>query len=58
MSGNARMLQEEMSQSVREKKMNPRVLSVFDMASFFAAAEVMTLPGKVYPECCTLICHI
>ena len=58
MSGNARMLQEEMSQSVRETKMNPRVLSVFDMASFFAAAEVMTLPGKVYPECCTLICHI
>ena len=42
------MLQEEMFQSVKEKKMNPRVLNMFDMASFFAAAEVMTLHVKVY----------
>ena len=40
MSGNARVLQEEQIQNIRDKKISPRLGDNFDLSYFFAAAEV------------------
>ena len=40
MSGNARMLEEEMIQNIRDKKMKPSVADNYALTAFFAAAEV------------------
>ena len=40
MSGNARMLEEEMIQNIRDKKIKPSVADNYAMSAFFAAAEV------------------
>ena len=40
MSGNARMLEEEMIQNIRDKKINPREADKYALSAFFAAAQV------------------
>jgi len=39
MSGNARMLEEEMIQNIRDKKIHPKVADAYSLTTFFAAAE-------------------
>ena len=40
MSGNARMLEEEMYQKIRDKKLKPSDANRYAMSAFFAATEV------------------
>ena len=40
MSGNARMLEEEMFQKIRDKKIKPYAASTYALSAFFAATEV------------------
>ena len=40
MSGNARMLEEEMIQNIRDKKIKPSAADNYALSAFFAAAEV------------------
>ena len=40
MSGNARMLEEEMIQNIRDKKIKPREANKYARSAFCAAAEV------------------
>ena len=43
MSGNARMLGEEMIQNIRDKKIKPLEANKYAMGAFFASAEVKAL---------------